>query len=119
MYKDESSSFIHLPKLQWTSELIIAVICAGRLVHLLGGLWGWLGGRKHKREAPAKDHAVAVAKLKEEHARDMGDYVTKGARHEVIIRNLKEQLNGLKADSARKMNELTTKHVEEVRKHEA
>ncbi len=66
VYKDESSSFIHLLKLQWTSELIIAVICAGLLVHLLSGLWGWLGRRKHEREAATKEHEVAVAKLKEE-----------------------------------------------------
>ncbi len=119
VYKDESSSFIHLPKMQWTTELIIAVLCAGLMIHLLGGIWGWLGGRKHAKESAEKEHAVKVAELKADHAKDMGSYLSEQARHQEIIRNLREQVRDQKEDFERRATALTAQQAADLQKHES
>ncbi len=118
VFKDESSSFIHLPKMQWTTELVIVAICAGILIHLLGGIWGWLGGKKHQKESSEKEHAVRMAELKMDHAKDLGDYLSEQAKHKEMIRNLREQLSNLKKETEKKVSTLADQHAAETVQHE-
>ncbi len=119
VYKDESSSFIHLPKMQWTTELIIAAVCIGLGVHFLGGLWGWMGGKKHGKEMAEKEHAVNIAELKADHAREMGSYVAEHSRHREQIKALQEQMQAIRQEANKKVSALSDRHEEEMQKQAA
>ncbi len=119
VYKDDSKSLVHLPANSWSTELIVAIVFIAISIHFLGSIWGWLGGRKHAKESANKDHAIHLANLKADHANSMGKFLANEAVYKHQLNNMKETIQHLRAESERKVNALTSRHLAETQKHDA